>query len=278
MPNLLATLGQQYEIIAGTGIAETTRITFDGGAKSGATGTITLFTVSGLVAIKVYPYAEVVPVSAGGGTVALGSAALTTGLVTTTTATAIHADFDWIATPAALAADTTTNFPLVVTEENIILTIATATITAGRLRFTAIWRPLSPGALVTAVVAGSASPSLSPSASISASLSPSASASRSISPSSSVSPSSSASPSSSVSPSTSLSPSLSPSSSVSPSSSASASLSPSTSISPSLSPSSSASASISPSSSASASVSPSSSVSRSLSPSSSVSPSASQSF
>lgn len=282
MSNLLATLGQQYEIIAGTGIAENKVVTFDG-SNDGNVGALRLFHVTGVVAVKIYPQCLTSLVSASG-TLALGTATNTTGFITTTTATNILTHKTWIGTPAALATDVVANFPVVITDEDIVLTVATALITQGVISFTAIWRPLSPGANLTAFVRGSSvSASASPSASISAS------ASRSLSPSSSASASLSTSPSSSVSPSSSSSSSaslsLSPSSSVSPSSSASASLSrsPSASVSASLSPSSSvspsssASRSLSPSSSASSSSSPSASKSASLSPSSSVSPSASTS-
>jgi len=274
MPNLLATLGQQYEIIAGTGIAENYTATFDG-STTGAVGNLKLFKVTGVVAIKIYPQV-LQNLNSQGGTLALGTATLTTGIVTTTNASSLNGNKSWIASPAALAADTATNFPTVVTNEDIILTIATASIRGGVISFTAIWKPLTSDASVTAYVAGaSISPSLSPSSSASASLSPSASVSRSLSPSNSASPSSSASPSASASPS--QSPSSSASASLSPSASASRSQSPSSSASASLSPSASVSRSLSPSSSASASLSPSASISQSLSPSSSVSPSASQS-
>jgi hypothetical protein len=298
--NLLATLGQQYEITAGVGIAEPKTITFNGDVN-GLVGNVRLFDVTGMVGVKIYARCAE-DVRSSSGTIEVGTSTSTAGLIGQATASNLVANEIWHdATP-----DQTLELATVSTEKlitsDIILTVATDYVSGGKIDFVCIWRPLSVGAnLVAAADNSSASPSLSPSASTSKSgslsRSPSASASRSLSPSSSVSPSASESrslsPSSSVSPSssasasasrslspsasTSISPSASESRSVSPSASASRSLSPSASESRSVSPSS----STSPSSSASASLSPSSSKSpsaspsRSLSPSSSTSPSAS---
>ena len=275
MPNLLATLGQQYEIIAGTGIAENKVYTFDG-SSSGSIGAHKLFNVTGLVAVKIYCFCQEPVITTASGTVEVGTSTSTAGLVAQVAAGSIIANEIWHdATPDQSLELSSVSTEKIITKD-IILTVATGAVSAGKLYFTCTWKPLSDGAIVTAASANS---SASASASPSSSLSPSSSASHSLSPSSSaslsLSPSNSASPSSSVSSSfsASLSPSSSASRSLSPSSSASASLSPSSSVSPS----SSASLSASPSSSASASLSPSSSASRSASPSSSTSPSLSPS-
>src|SRR3990167_5345917 len=246
MPNLLATLGQQYEIIAGTGIAEPKSVTFDGGSIS-SVGAHTLFKVTGLVDVKIYAFCENLVLS-GSGTLEVGTATSTAGLIAQTTASQIAANEIWHdnAPDKDLELSTVSTAKLI--SSDIILTVGTDTIDGGTINFTCVWSPRSAGAQVTATSASasvSASPSpsasLSPSASVSRSVSPSTSASPSLSPSSSLSPSASVSlsisrslsPSASVSPSASLSRSLSPSSSVSPSASASRSLSPSSSVSPS---------------------------------------------
>jgi hypothetical protein len=278
--NLLATIGQQYEIIAGTGIAETKSVTFDNDG-SGSVGNLTLFHTTGMVGVKIYARG-IESLRGASATIEVGTSTNTAGLIAQTTATALLADEIWHDnSPDATLELSSVSTDKIITRD-IVLTIATADVTGGAIEFVAVWRPLSNGAnLVAATTASSASPSLSPSASVSRSASPSLSPSSSASASLSISPSSSASPSSSVSPSASVSRSLSPSSSVSPSASESQSLSPSASKSASLSPSASASRSLSPSASASASLSPSTSKSpsaspsRSLSPSSSTSPSAS---
>lgn len=269
MPNPVATLGQQYEIMAGIGIQTENHITFNGG-NTGDPGNLastpaTIFHITGLVAIKIFAIGEATLVGSGA-TLTLGTATSAAAIIASTTATAIHTHFNWwSATPAAVTVSS--NVTEFVTEEDIILTLGTASVTAGSLRFIAIWRPLSQDASVVSNPSGlkaiSASPSISPSSSVS----PSASASPSASSSPSSSSSASQSPSASNSPSASRSPSASSSSSKSPS----ASTSPSASVSPSSSASSSSSASTSPSASSSPSSSASSSTSASVSPSSSAS-------
>ena len=264
--NTLSTLGQQYEILSSQGIQEEVSIKFDGGVNSGAIGTLTLFTVTGLVKAKVIAICEQTLV--GAGTIELGTTINTAGLIAQIAdATTLATGEIWHdATPDASVelVTGTTSYPEKFVNQDIKLKIGTAAITAGRIRIVVQWAPVTRNSKVVSLLPiTSASPSMSPSSSAS--------------PSASASPSSSVSVSASVSPSSSASRSLSPSSSVSPSSSASRSLSPSASASASLSPSSSVSQSLSPSASASASLSPSSSASRSASPSSSISPSLSPS-
>lgn len=211
-------MGNLDELIAGVGNAAHTRLTFGAGGTSGNTGAVTLFNVTGLVAVKIYCVGEVALTGASA-TIEVGVTGTTAGLVAQTTATALIANEIWHdATPDALLELSSVSTEKIISS-NIILTIATAAVTGGRVRFTVLWRPVTKDSYLEPVVFTSASPSLSPSASLS--------------PSSSLSPSASLSPSSSISPSASSSLSLSPSSSLSPS----ASRSPSASVSLSLSPS-----------------------------------------
>lgn len=204
-------------LIAGIGHEAHNRVTFDANT-TGKVGTQTLFNVTGTVAVRLF--AIVQTDVTGSGSIAIGTAISSTGLITTTTGTDLDAGEIWHdATP-----DASVELSSVVAEkivnQDIIATITSNTLTAGRILFVAIWKPISENAsLVSANLGGSASPSVSPSAS----LSPSASRS----PSASASPSASTSPSSSASRSQSPSASLSPSASRSPSSSASPSASPS---------------------------------------------------
>lgn len=121
-------------------------VTFDGNAGNGATGSVNLFTVSGLSKVVLIGHCTVSLVSAGGGSVAAGTAASTTGLITTTTATSITSTNNiWRdASPAALegaaAAQNVTG--------NIILTITTGAITAGTIEFLLEVTPYSTGASV----------------------------------------------------------------------------------------------------------------------------------
>src|ERR1039458_2172505 len=172
MAGPIVTTGQAQEIVSGGGLQDEVVINFSGGT-AGDPGNVNstpyhLFRVSGLVAVKVYTFCENLLVGSGA-TISLGTPTLSTGLIASTTASAVHQFFNWIATPAADAADTATNFPIIVTEEDIILTVGTANITAGRLRFAAIWRPISKGATLIAnpFATDLGNPSTSPSASTS---------------------------------------------------------------------------------------------------------------
>lgn len=204
-------------LIAGIGHEAHNRVTFDANT-TGKVGTQTLFNVTGVVAVRLFAVTQVD--LAGSGSLAVGTAITPTGILTTTAATDLDANEIWQdATPDASVELSTTVAEKIVSQD-IIATVSSNTITAGRILFVAIWKPISENAyLVSANLGGSASPSVSPSAS----LSPSASRS----PSASASPSASTSPSSSASRSQSPSASLSPSASRSPSSSASPSASPS---------------------------------------------------
>lgn len=117
----------------------------DGGAGSGATGSIALFTVTGQVLIlAIVGFCTENLVSAGGGTLALGVTGDTDLFIAATTGTDIDADDIWIdagpdpngiALPAACKD--------VIITDNIIGTVATADITDGTIEFYVLWVPLS---------------------------------------------------------------------------------------------------------------------------------------
>lgn len=229
--NTLTTAGQRDEIVAGVGIQTENNFSFAG--NQGAVASPTLFTVTGVVAVKLIGVVTSTLTSGGTPTIEVGTAITTAGILAQVTdATGLAVNEIWHdATPDASVELSSVMAEKIVTQD-IKVKIASAAITAGRIRFICLWRPLSVGASVASAVTGdgiSTSPSLSPS------VSPSSSASASISPSASASPSASRSPSASISPSSSASSSVSPSASQSPSASRSpsASVSPSSSVSPS---------------------------------------------
>lgn len=236
--NLLATLGQQQEITAGVGIQTENNFNFAG--NQGAIGSYTLFSVTGVVAVKVIAVVTSSITSGGTPTIEVGTTVNTAGVIAQVTdATGLAVNEIWHdATPDSTveAVSGAASFAEKIVTQDIKVKIATAAITGGSIRFIVLWRPLSVGA---SVVTSNVGDRISSSASVSPSVSPSASVSRSVSPSASSSPSASRSPSASVSPSASASASRSPSASQSPS----ASRSPSSSLSPSASRSPSASAS-----------------------------------
>lgn len=106
----------------------------------GAVGTVTIATVTGRVLITRGGVCCTTLLT-GSGTLALGTASNTTGLIGTTTGTDIDANEFW--------QDTTPEFglsPAIVNQcisRNIILTVAGDTITAGVLEFAFYYLPLS---------------------------------------------------------------------------------------------------------------------------------------
>ena len=244
-------------------------------AGGGSIGAHTLFSITGTVLLRVLAVC-VTSLTGGSATIEAGIDGDTAKLIAQTTGTDLDIGEIWHDNAPDAKIELSSVLKENIVSDDVVLTIATADLTAGRIKFVAYWYPLTVGAKVTAIK-GNVVNAYSSSESASVSQSPSASPSSSESPSASPSSSTSSSNSPSESPSASASPSSSDSSSESPSASPSSSTSPSSSESGSASPSSSESSSESHSPSPSSSASPSASTSESLSasPSSSESPSSS---
>lgn len=132
-------------------------ITFTGAAGLGQVGAVPIFTVSGHVAITyIVPLCTVDLVSAGGGSISLGSTSFAASMIAATVATAIDANEFWhFTTPApgstplftgtSLSAAGGVNY---VTSENVIATVTVGDVTAGAIQFYCYWRPLSSGAFL----------------------------------------------------------------------------------------------------------------------------------
>ena len=121
--------------------------TDDPGDSAGANATSTLFTVTGTVAMKLFAVVTTTCTGASS-TIEVGTAINTTGLIVLTTATLMVAGEIWHdATP-----DASIELSSIATEkivnQNVIQTVRTADVTAGVLRYTCLWRPLSPNATV----------------------------------------------------------------------------------------------------------------------------------
>lgn len=119
-------------------------ITFDGTAGKGAVGIINVATVTGLLRVNPVGYCKTSLVSAGGGTLALGTSSSTNGLLPATTATNIS-------TSAKVWRDTgPSNLDGVANDqhvtENVILTVGTADITSGSIEVVLTCYPLSTNA------------------------------------------------------------------------------------------------------------------------------------
>lgn len=119
--------------------------TLDGGAGSGATGTVALFTVTGTVIARVIAVCGTGLVSAGAGDIEVGGTGSTAALIANTTATNIDIGEIWHdATPDKGIELSSVGVENIIAEGlNIFATIATGDITAGELTFFVIWKPVS---------------------------------------------------------------------------------------------------------------------------------------
>lgn len=117
-------------------------VAFTGAAGNGAVGTVAVFTVTGVVYMNAPALCTEDLVSAGGGTIELGTATLTAGITSQQTATTIDNHGVWTESTITAAGFVDAHgFHLV--NENVILTVGTANVTDGTLVFYCNWVPLS---------------------------------------------------------------------------------------------------------------------------------------
>lgn len=119
------------------------RITFDGTAGGGEAGTpVPVFTVTDAVHLTVVGVCEEDLTVSDGATVELGTASATNVIIAQTTASTIDVDEIWFdATPAAIKVQASIGGAFIV-EEDIIITVGTANVTAGVIHFVCFWTPL----------------------------------------------------------------------------------------------------------------------------------------
>lgn len=123
-------------------------ITFDGTAGKGAVGAVPIFTVTGQVMLEKI-VAECTVDLVGAGPISLGFTGALAGLIAATVATTIDAGTAWTSVTIgtipiqipALMKDWMVN-------ANILATVTVADVTAGAIRFTAFYRPVSVDGLV----------------------------------------------------------------------------------------------------------------------------------
>lgn len=118
------------------------------GDDGGTSDPLTLFTVTGIVAVKLIGYSTVLPVSAGGGTLSVGTAISTTGLLASTTASSIAVGEIWHDNSPDASVELSSVMTEKIVSQNIIETVGTADITAGNVHYLCLWRPLTPNATV----------------------------------------------------------------------------------------------------------------------------------
>lgn len=120
------------------------------GDDGGTSDPLTLFNVTGVVACKVIGFCTVDLVSAGGGTLSVGTALSAAGLIAQTTATAIDANEIWHDNSPDASVELSSVASEKIVFQNIIETVGTADITAGQIYYLCLWRPLSPDGFVRA--------------------------------------------------------------------------------------------------------------------------------
>lgn len=116
------------------------------GDDGGTNDPLTLFTVSGVVAMKLFGVCTVN--LAGTGTVSVGTAVSPAGLIAATTATDIDANEIWHDTTPDASVELSTVAAEKIVTQNVIETIGTADVTAGNIYYVCQWRPLTPNASV----------------------------------------------------------------------------------------------------------------------------------
>lgn len=128
-----------HQPITSLGLTASKAITYVAGT-TGATGATTLFTVTGVVALRILAVCSSDLLSGGAATIEVGLSGNTAALIAQSTATAIDTGEIWVdATPATAEALPAQQ----IVAANIIQTIGTTTITGGVLTYYCLWAPIS---------------------------------------------------------------------------------------------------------------------------------------
>lgn len=128
------------------GLTATKSITFIG-ATTGATGATTLFSVTGVVAMKIFGVISGADVT-GGGTIEVGVSGNTASLIAQTTGTDLDNGDIWVDASAPATVEALPGAFIV--KDNVIQTIASSALTAGTVTYYCIWSPISQDGLVEA--------------------------------------------------------------------------------------------------------------------------------
>lgn len=130
-------------------------VVFDGGTTNdpgdfdGTGNPKTLFTVTGVVAMKLFAVctADLVGASAS---IAVGTSNSTTGLIASTTATNIDANEIWHDASPDASIELSTVASEKIVAKDVIQTVSTANITAGSITYYCVWRAISENGNVVA--------------------------------------------------------------------------------------------------------------------------------
>lgn len=115
------------------------------------TPTLTLFTVTGDVEVGIFGVCTT-DLTGASGTVQVGVAGNTAGLIPLTTATTIDVNEIWNDTTLPVGVDVvdSLSFYFIVNGLDIIETVATTDIATGQIYYVLLWRPLTTGSTVVA--------------------------------------------------------------------------------------------------------------------------------
>lgn len=134
---------------AGTWYACNKEITYAAGT-TGAASAKTIFTVTGLVRVRIFAHCTADLTSGGAATIQVGTAITAAGLIASTTATTIDAGEIWHDATADASVELETVSATKLVGQNIIETIGTTTVTGGTIKYTVLWQPVSDNGLVVA--------------------------------------------------------------------------------------------------------------------------------
>jgi len=119
------------------------------GDFNGTGNPTTLFTVTGTVLLRILAKCTE-SLTSSSGTLEVGTALSTAGMIAQTTASAIDINEIWHDATPDSSIEATTVLAQKIVAQNVIQTVATADISDGTIVYTALWYPLSAGASVVA--------------------------------------------------------------------------------------------------------------------------------
>jgi len=124
---------------------------FPGGTGTGDTGTVAIATVTGTVKLKVVAICSV-NMAGATATIELGTTGQTAGLIAQTTATDLDAGEIWHdATPdSPIEASSVSAETILANGLDIFVTVGTANLSAGTIKFIFMWKPLSRDGIIVA--------------------------------------------------------------------------------------------------------------------------------
>lgn len=133
----------------------TKSVTFAGGTTNdmgdfdGTGNPCTLFTVTGVVSVKLFAKCTT-NVAGASSTLSVGTALSNASLIALTTATGLAANEIWHDNSPDASIELSSVLTERIVTQNIIQTAGTANVTSGALTYYCIWKPISAGSSVTA--------------------------------------------------------------------------------------------------------------------------------